>query len=102
MNGFGLLIERESGDAYYVGPLRQAQALARRERHVTVVPPDDKAPVWRVKFFDDESRIGEAEWGNGKTEAEAWRFALGALFGPLDSEFDGPALAGALFGKVQS
>lgn len=79
-------------DLYYTGPLEEAKALIRKEFAVT------EQSYW----MDGEQRhtvmfgiVGEPvtwdtmnDYGNGGSSEEAWRFALGAEFGPLDDGFE--------------
>ena len=79
-----LLVER-NGDVYYTGPLDAGMRLALRDRWARMVRKDGK---WMVRLCDDEQGLLEAEWGNAENPDDAWRFALGAMFGPIDSEYD--------------
>lgn len=96
-----LLIEdplTPGGDAYYNGPLGLGILAAHAERHVVVtrhrvqVANDVWRIEWRVEFHDDPDVDSPAEWGSGPTDSVAWRFALGAMLGPLDAEYDEEAL----------
>jgi hypothetical protein len=94
-----LLIEHpETGDTYFIGDLDEGQALARVDRVVftgEVIALNGK-PAFFVHLNDSEDPDDTAEWGNGATQEEAWRYALGALFGPMDSEYDEDSLRTAL------
>ena len=78
-----LLVER-NGDVYYTGPLDAGMRLALRDRWARMVRKDGK---WMVRLCDDEQGLLEAEWGNAENPDDAWRFALGAMFGPIDEEY---------------
>ncbi len=73
-------------DTLYVGDLKAGQRVALRDRYCKVTHNDG---VWRVELCDDADCEDVAEWGSSVTsEEEAWRYALGALFGPVDAEYD--------------
>lgn len=75
-----------NGDTYFVGhDLEAAKRLVLRDRWAKVERHDGHV---YVSLCDDETLIQEAEWGSGATEEVAWRFALGAAFGPIDTEYD--------------
>lgn len=97
------LLEERSDGCYFIGDLEQGKVLAYLERtvHIGRLPrsPDavgvalcDQADC--VKDFADCQTT--AEWGSGQNEEEAWRFALGAFFGPDDDGYDPARLAAAL------
>lgn len=96
MNTPLLIEDPDCGDTYYTGPLMVAQDAARKDRHVHKGQRPDG--VWFVHLCDDFAGEQVAEWGNGSTIEQAWRFALGAYFGPIDEEYDEAALAHFLFG----
>lgn len=76
---------------YYTGPLEEAKDFLRSYSNVTVsFQPGRSVTV----FINQDGGTDEvADWGNcnefgkGPTEEDAWRFALGAAFGPADDEF---------------
>lgn len=79
-----LLAENENGEWFYTGDLSAAKTLAALDREPVVkVHPDNH---WTVDLCDGIDEV--AEFGAGRTEEEAWRYALGAYFGPADSEYD--------------
>lgn len=89
-----LLIEDEHGDVLYTGDLDAGKALARADRWVVEKPG---ASGWYVVELHDSPDLDSmAEWGAGETPDEAWRYALGAMFGPLDAEYDEDVLLDAL------
>lgn len=96
-----LLVTGPNGeDEYYVGPLAEAQAAVKKDRSVHEYRVGNK---FHVDLCDDttphEPHIAEdspfdmcdwtAEWGSGSTNEEAWRYALAALLGPADDEYQG-------------
>lgn len=88
-----LIVEADNGDSFYTGDLDAAKALVRKDREPVVkVHPDNH---WSVDLLDgpDDS---VAEFGAGRTEEQAWRYALGAYFGPADSGYDEHRLLRAL------
>jgi hypothetical protein len=83
------LEDRPQG-AYYVGPLEEAKLFIREYANVSVFfRPGKNVTV----FIDQDGGDQVPDWnhcnefGNGTTEEEAWRWALGAAFGPADDEF---------------
>lgn len=91
-----LLVLHECGDWYFTGDLRSGKRLALRDRtSETRMEETESGPVYRVELSADGR--GADEWGASTEDmAEAWRFALGAYFGPLDEEYDGSELAAML------
>lgn len=97
-----LIVERE-GDSYFTGNLEQGIALAKRDRYPVLRTTEG---LWQVYLLDRPHSESEAEaalsknmwpedtaeWGCAPTEEDAWRFALGAMFGPFDSEYNEPQL----------
>lgn len=88
-----LLEHPETGDCYYTGPLAPAVAVMKRERIIRLLPyASGKFQVVFVDFTLDGSRPDTweraAEFGTGDTPEVAMRYALGAAFGPIDSEYD--------------
>ena len=73
-------------DAYYVGPLEPAKSLARDDAD------DPLLEAWFVST--GAGSVGayrvetEHDWGQGASTEEAWRFYLGAVFGPEDEYYD--------------
>lgn len=93
------LLKEVNGDAFYVGELSPAVLLATKDRFVREFIRDGgETPVHVVHLCDspivglDPDCDDVAEWGAGSTPEEALRFALGAFFGPIDSEYDEAAL----------
>lgn len=82
-----LVVDPETGDTFYTGPLEAGIRLAQKYRIVSVEQVDGGVLVGLGDSFPSD-----AEWGCGPTEEIAWRFALGAMFGPIDSEYDEDSL----------
>lgn len=80
-----LLEEDSNGDVRYVGPLHLGKRAALLDRFPLVTHHETHV---RVELHDDAEHTSAAEWGAGPTEEEAWRYALGAAFGPMDAEYD--------------
>lgn len=90
----------------YTGDLDQAKALARLDRFVREGQGADTPTSYVVALCDadepaDTPLLSEpslAEFGVSSTgdPEEAWRYALGAMFGPADEEYDEAALRTAL------
>jgi len=83
-------LEDRSEGAYYTGPLEVAQQFIRDYCNVSVVfKPGQNVTV----YIDQDGTDAVPDWnhcnefGNGSTEEDAWRWALGAAFGPADDEF---------------
>lgn len=76
----------ENGDTYFQGNLEAGKTLAGQDRYLF----DGRHPEggFFAHLADDEEGDEVAEWGGGQTQEEAWRFALGAYFGPIDAEYD--------------
>lgn len=80
--------ETRHGDLYYTGPLEPAQAFVKRDQGTSETQLENG--LWEVLVgysADPVTWDNAAEWGRGETLEEAWRFALGAVFGPIDEEF---------------
>jgi hypothetical protein len=85
-----LLTEGANGDTLYTGPIGPGMAAAHSERDVKVEHPSERGgKTWRVSLHDSPNLMPttEAEWGCAATLEEAWRYALGAFFGPVDAEY---------------
>lgn len=94
-----LLVEDTNGDVLYQGPLGPAYRIAAEERYIFWYR--NPAGHWSVRFCDDLyfPEESEAEWGNSSTLTGAMRYALGALFGPIDDEYDEDALRSELYAE---
>lgn len=88
------LIVNPSGDTYFIGDLAAGKSFVELDRYVREV--EHPSGQWRVALCDDPQGKSEAEWGSGPTLEEAWRFALGAYFGPIDDEYDEDRLVNLL------
>lgn len=94
MNDYLLLVEDGNGYSYYVGPLAPAKALALADLsggEIRTVSLESGGV--RIYLLEDGF---ETAWGSGETEEQAWRYALGAMFGPLDENYDAEALRESL------
>jgi hypothetical protein len=78
--------DHEGVDTYYLGDLKAGQRVALRDRYVHF--QDHAQGGYTVELCDDPDGKEVAEWGSGRTLEEAWRYALGAMFGPVDAEYD--------------
>lgn len=85
------LLDAANGDCIYNGPLEPARRFLQRYAKTTVERTEGRVSVLVCTTHTD----GEAvtwenldSWGTGPDEETAWRFALGAEFGPADSEFE--------------
>lgn len=81
-----ILSERDNG-TYYTGPLDPAIKAMRDEygEHITV---ERGANGWKVTEHRGSTHDNPNQWGVGVTEEEAWRYLIGADFGPLDSTYE--------------
>lgn len=97
MNMATLLTTDDNGDTIYNGPLGPAMRLAKKDRYVIT---EHISGLWRVEFYDEPNSPGSlAEWGAHSDREMAWRYALGAMMGPLDEMYDEVALVEALEGE---
>lgn len=84
-------LENRPEGAYYTGPLEVAKQFIRDYCNVSVVTrPGQNVTVYinQDGGMDDVPDWDNCnEFGNGTTEVDAWRWALGAAFGPADDEF---------------
>lgn len=89
-----LLTETTPGDTYYNGPLDPAVAMATDERILTC----GRTPsgTWWAHLHDLPPYYAMCEWGTDADPEKALRYALGALFGPIDEEYDEADLRRAL------
>ena len=84
------LIEERSGGSYYTGPLHEAQKFAREDArrdgldHVLVAEPRTDTATGRIMYVVETDH----DWGSGPDAETAWRYYLGAIFGPPDDEYD--------------
>lgn len=98
MSAVPLLIVGPNGqDTYYTGDLTAGQSAANADgRHHFVTEPVKLGDTWSVVLSDSDDVDDAAEWGAGDTLEQAWRYALGAMFGPVDDEYDEAALLAVL------
>ena len=91
-----LLIEHpETGDWYYTGPLPAAQRVAALDAYPHVTTRDDGSVSVLLCHTEpppnatpEEAWGVASEWGAGATTEEAWRYVLGAAFGPPYDGYD--------------
>lgn len=82
-----LLIEHpETGDCYYTGDLTAGRLLAENDGRIVKMGRHPSGVYW-VHLNDSPDPDSTAEWGHGASLEEAFRYALGAMFGPIDSEY---------------
>lgn len=96
--GDALLVERRDG-VYYMGDLDAAKVLIAdeygdsvRESRVPIGHPDNDD--WRYVVAEYRGRDADDynQFGSGLTSDEAWRYLIGADFGPIDGEYNEDAL----------
>jgi hypothetical protein len=89
-------LETRSDGTYYTGPLEEAKAfihdwIASTEARYSDKNGEDKYTVLLAYSAPNGEMVETAnydEYGTGRTMEEAWRYALGAEFGPADDEFN--------------
>ena len=97
------LLEERTGGTYYTGPLEPAIAYVKDTYYVSEWDDTNMTGVtglFRVELYattQDQVARSASDWGAGRTQEIAWRFALGAEFGPLDEGYDEAALLALLF-----
>lgn len=85
------LVEHE-GDLKYVGPLEPAKEFLLENYNVNVATQKSTKLV-SVFIREKDGRTEELDcyncdaWGVDYTEEEAWRYAIGEVFGPVDEKF---------------
>lgn len=84
------LVEDANGDCKYVGPLEPAQQFIREDCAVTVLHEGQRVSVLVSTTDRPDTVTWETcdSWGTGPDEETAWRYVIGAEFGPADSEFE--------------
>lgn len=100
------LLEDTEVGTKYVGPLEEGKMQAHRDFYTQSSKDGDK---WVVVLMRNLPASGTSKeewdaacfeaadmWGRGDTEEEAYRYALGALFGPIDAQYDEDALRSAI------
>jgi hypothetical protein len=80
------LEERPNG-IFYTGLLEPAQAYLARDYASSVSEKDGVTTVLLGYTADPVTWENCAEFGKGPSPEEAWRYALGAAYGPADDEF---------------
>ena len=74
-------VEDRNGDLIYIGPLQIAIDFIKGPNKATVEVFRPVGGGWRIEL--DEGNV----FGQADTQELAWRYALGAEFGPLDENF---------------
>lgn len=82
-----ILTETEDGTCY-TGPLAPAQRAIREEYGEDVTVERRSDGRWIVTEHRGGEHANPNAWGVGETEEEAWRYLIGADFGPLDATYD--------------
>lgn len=83
-----ILVETMNG-TYYTGPLEPAKrALLDEYGDEITVTRYPATGAWTVTEHRGGTSDNPNQWGQGRTEEEAWRFLIGADFGPLDHTYD--------------
>ncbi len=87
-----------TNDTLYVGPVVPAYTLALSDHHIHVAQTEQRGlpSVYRVLFSFGADNCGlhmnecptGTDWGAGPSHDIALRFALGAMFGPMDDQYD--------------
>lgn len=87
-------LETRPEGTYYTGPLEEAKAFIRDWVASTEACYSKDGVVRYSVYLSMDTGNGEEasfnncnDFGNGATSEEAWRYALGAEFGPADDEF---------------
>lgn len=74
---------------YYTGPLDPAVKAMRDEYgNDLTVEHDPETGFCLVTEHRGTEPGSPNQWGKGKTEEEAWRYLIGAEFGPLDDTYE--------------
>lgn len=84
-----ILTERPLG-TYYKGPLEPAKKAMLDEYgdNITVEHKIEEGGYWIVTEHRGSTVESPNQWGSGSTEEEAWRYLIGADFGPLDATYE--------------
>lgn len=88
------LVLTDDGDTVFQGDVEAGKALVRQD--YTLLEGHTEASLFFAHICDDAEGDDVAFWGRGKTQEEAWRFALGEALGPIDEEYDESKLIAAL------
>lgn len=70
-----------NGDLLYIGPLAEAQEFICKNDNTVDTNLNPTTRLWRVELSDGNS------FGVADTLEMAWRYAMGAEFGPIDENF---------------
>jgi len=80
--------DEKTDSLFYTGPLEAAKKIAVAERIVKEYVNRKGNFVVSLNDECSDGSLSEAEWGAADTNEQAWRFALGAFFGPYDYDED--------------
>lgn len=81
-------LEERTGGTYYTGPVEPAQNYLARHGYDTDAFEENGKTTVLVGYTGEKVTWENcAEFGKGPTADEAWRYALGAAYGPVDDEF---------------
>jgi|ERR671927_986986 hypothetical protein len=78
--------EERKGGLYYIGPLEPAIKFVQQD-HGTLEESENGRTYVNYDHTPPKGWDDCAEFGVGETPEEAWRYIMGAVFGPLDEEF---------------
>lgn len=82
------LEERQDQGTFYTGPLQPAKDFMARHDYATAVSEKDGTHTVLIGYDGTAVTWDNcADFGRAKTPEDAWRFALGAAYGPADDEF---------------
>ena len=83
-----ILTETEHG-TYYTGPLEPAKRAMLDEYGDDDIGVDLRPDgTWLVTEHRGATHENPNQWGAGVTQEEAWRYLIGADFGPLDATYE--------------
>jgi hypothetical protein len=80
------LEERPEG-TFYTGPIEPAKTHLAHDYASAVSEKDGVTTVLLGYTADTVTWENCSEFGKGQSPEEAWRYALGAAYGPVDDEF---------------
>jgi len=81
-------LEERTGGTFYTGPIEPAQNYLARHGYDTDSFPEHGKTTVLVGYTGEKVTWANcAEFGRAETPEIAWRYALGAAYGPVDDEF---------------
>lgn len=101
-----ITLDQDTEDWVYVGDLAAGQRVAMRERSFWEQVDDTEDGTYVTVYLcdqegdnegcspasEEDAKYYEREFGRATTFEDAWRYALGAMFGPDDDGYDDPHL----------